>query len=470
MDEKNVALDSLDVTRIEDSAGTRAELHRILGPLDGLAIVVGVVVGAGILRTPGLIAGYLGDPLLILGVWLLGGISTALTALVLAELGAMIPAAGGKYAYVRHAYGDAAGCFAGWGEVLLNRSFTGASKAVLIGQYAVMLAGGRGSPRVVAAAVMVAFLFLHLRGIRAGRAFQNASTILKVGLLAVLVGAGFLWGGGASWSPPAAAAAPPAHGLLLGVGLALQSVFFTYYGAEASLQVSEELREPGRSVPLMLLLGVASVTLLYLLINVAFLNTLTPAAMADSQLVARDVLAKVLGERSGIAVAVVALVILISSLNYNFFGTPRVLYGLARDGLAPRMFNRVNAAGTPTAGLYLTFALIFVLAASGTFELLLRFMSFLTLVVDGLALTTVFVLRRREPTRPRPFRVPLYPLVPAIAVAFYAALIVLIAVTQPRLALGGTALLAAVAVSAWIATRQRATPSAATGASTGPDT
>jgi len=454
MDEKNVALDSLDVTRIEDSAGTRAELHRILGPLDGLAIVVGVVVGAGILRTPGLIAGYLGDPLLILGVWLLGGISTALTALVLAELGAMIPAAGGKYAYVRHAYGDAAGCFAGWGEVLLNRSFTGALKAVLIGQYAVMLAGGRGSPRVVAAAVMVAFLFLHLRGIRAGRAFQNASTILKVGLLAVLVGAGFLWGGGASWS--SAAAAPPGQGLLLGVALALQSVFFTYYGAEASLQVSEELREPGRSVPLMLLLGVAVVTLLYLLINVAFLNALTPASMAGSQLVARDVLAMVLGEWSGVAVAVVALGILISSLNYNFFGTPRVPYGLARDGLAPLAFTRVNAAGTPTVGLYLTFTLIFVLAASGTFELLIRFMSFLTLVVDGLVLTTVFVLRRRESARPRPFRVPFYPLVPAIAVAFYAALIVLIGVTQPRLALGGTALLSAVAVGAWIATRRPA--------------
>ena len=105
---------------------------------------------------------------------------------------------------------------------------------------------------------------------------------------------------------------------------------------------------------------------------------------------------------------------------------------------------------------HLTFTLIFVLAASGTFELLIRFMSFLTLVVDGLVLTTVFVLRRRESTRPRPFRVPFYPLVPAIAVAFYAALIVLIGVTQPRLALGGTALLADVAVSAWIATRQRA--------------
>ncbi len=429
------------------------ELHRILGPLDGLAIVVGFVIGAGILGTPGLIAGYLGDPRLILGVWLFGGVSTALTALVFAELGAMIPAAGGKYAYVRQAYGDTAGCFAGWGELLLTRSFGGAAKAVLIGQYVVILAGGRGSSRLVAAAVTVAFLFLHMRGIRAGRAFQNASTVLKVGLLAVVVGAGFLGGDGVSWS--SAAAAPPAQGLLPGLVMAFQLVFFTYYGAEASLQVSEELREPGRSVPLMLLFGVAAVTLLYLLLNVAFLNTLTPAAMAGSQLVAQDVLAKVLGGRSGVVVAVVALGIVVSSFNYNFFGPPRIPYGLARDGLAPRMFTRVNAAGTPTAGLYLTSTVIFAVAASGAFELVLRFMSFLALVLDGLVLTTVFVLRR-DSTRPRPFRVPWYPLVPAMAMALYAALIVLIGITQPSLAFGGTTLLAAVAAGAWIATRQRA--------------
>ena len=431
-----------------------AELHRILGPRDGLAIVVGFVIGAGILGTPGLIAGYLGDPRLILGVWLFGGVSTALTALVLAELGAMIPAAGGKYAIVRQAYGDTAGCFAGWGEFLLSRSFGGAAKAVLIGQYVVILAGGRGSPRLVAAAVTVAFLFLHVRGIRAGRTFQNASSVLKAGLLAVVVGAGFLGGDGASWS--SAAAAPPAQGLLPGLVLAFQLVFFTYYGAEASLQVSEELREPGRSVPLMLLFGVAAVTSLYMLLNVAFLNTLTPAAMAGSPLVAQDVLAKVLGGRSGAAVAVVALGIVVSSFNYNFFGAPRIPYGLARDGLAPRMFTRVNAAGTPTAALYLTSTLIFVVAALGAFELVLRFLSFFALVMDGLVLTTVFVLRRREPTRARPFHVPLYPLVPAAAVALYATLIVLIGITQPRLAFGGTALLAAVAAGAWLATRQRA--------------
>lgn len=426
-------------------------LHRVLSTADGLAIVVGVVIGAGILRTPGLIAGYLGSPWLILAVWVFGALPAALAALVLAELGAMIPAAGGKYAYVRAAYGDAAAAFAGWGEVLLNRSFTGALKAVLIGEYLVLLAG-RGSAQVLGAGVALAFLFVHLPGVREGRRFQNVSTILKVALLFAIVGAGFLFGDGASWQDGASVL--PAQGLLLGLVLAMQSTFFTYYGSESSLQMAEEMREPARAVPRMLLLGVGTVTALYLLINAAMLHALPPAAMAGAELVARDVLTLGLGSLGGTAVAVVALGILLSSINYNFLGTPRVPYGLARDGLAPRAFLRVNEGGTPTAGLYLTAGLIFVLTASGTFELLIRFMSFFTLVVDGFVLTTIFVLRRRRPDAARPFRVPGYPFVPAAAVLLYASLVVVIAVTQPQLAAGAVLLLVAVGLAAWYLTRR----------------
>jgi APA family basic amino acid/polyamine antiporter len=427
-------------------------LHRILGPFDGLAIVVGVVIGAGILRTPGLIAGYLGDAWLILALWMSGGVIASLAALVLAELGAMLPAAGGKYAFVRAAYGDAAGAFAGWAELLCNRSFTGAVKAVLIGEYVVLLAGGRGDARLIGAAVTLGYVLLHWRGIRAGRGFQNLSTVLKVVLLFAMVAAGFLFGDGASWQ--AGAAAAPAQGLLLGLVLAAQSVFFTYYGAEASLQMAEEMKNPQRVVPRMLLFGVGTVTLLYLLINTSFMHALTPAEMAGSGLVARDVLTLGLGPWGGAAVAVVALGILLSSLNYNFLGTPRIPFGLARDGLAPRTFLRVNEGGTPTSALCLTGALIFVLAVSGTFELLIRFMSFLTLVVDGIVLTTLFALRRRLPDRPRPFTVPWYPVLPGLVLLMYTALIVLIIVTQPELALGGAALLVTVGAASWVWTRR----------------
>jgi APA family basic amino acid/polyamine antiporter len=262
-----------------NAAAARPELKKILGAGDGLAIVVGVVIGAGILGAPGLIAGYLGDPTVMLAVWVFGGVSVALSTLILAELGAMIPRAGGKYAYVRAAYGDRAGCFAGWAEVLLNRSFTGALKAVLLGQYVAALLGF-GSPQLYVVLLVAGFLALHLGGLRAGKTFQNLSTVIKVVLLLGIVAAGFIFGNGAAWH--AAAPFAPKQGAFLAIALAYQSVFFTYYGVETSLQMSEELRDPARSVPRMLLYGAASITALYLLINLAFLHTVTPAEMAGS--------------------------------------------------------------------------------------------------------------------------------------------------------------------------------------------
>jgi APA family basic amino acid/polyamine antiporter len=427
------------------------ELKKILSAGDGLAIVVGIVIGAGILGGPGLIAGYLGNPAVMLAVWAFGGFSVALSTLILAELGAMIPRAGGKYAYVRAAYGDTAGCFAGWAEVLLNRSFTGSLKANLLGTYVATLLGF-GSPKLYIALLVVGFLVLHLGGLRAGKTFQNVSTVIKVALLLGIIVAGFIFGNGAAWRTVAPFA--PAQGAFLAIALAYQSVFFTYYGVETGLQMSEELRDPARSVPRMLLYGAATITGLYLLINLAFLQTLTPAEMAGSKLVARDVLARGLGDAAGVAVTIAAIVILVSSINVNFMGTPRIAFGLARDRLAPEAFARVSERGTPTAGLVLTAAIIFGLAVSGTFELLIRFMSFFTLIVDGLVLTTIITLRRRAPEANRPFRVPAYPLVPAVAIALYVAVLAIIIATQPKLALGGGVVLLLVAAGAWLGTRR----------------
>ena len=429
------------------------ELKKILGSGDGLAIVVGVVIGAGILGGPGLIAGYLGNPVAILAVWLFGGVSVALSTLILAELGAMIPRAGGKYAYVREAYGDRAGCFAGWAEVLLNRSFTGALKANLLGIYVARLIGV-GSPKLYVTLLVGGFLALHLGGLRAGKNFQNVSTVIKVLVLVAIVGAGFAFGNGASWQNVAPFA--PKQGAFLAIALAYQSIFFTYYGVETSLQMSEELRDPARSVPRMLLYGAATITALYLLINLAFLHTLTPAEMAGSELVARDVLARGLGNAAGVAVTVAAIAILLSSINVNFMGNPRVAFGLARDRLAPRAFANVSERGTPTAALILTGGLIFALAVSGTFELLIRFMSFFTLIVDGIVLTSIIALRRRAPDANRPFRVPAYPLIPLLAIALYATVLIIIVVTQPKLALGGLGVLLIVAIGAWVGVKPKA--------------
>ena len=135
----------------------RYQLRRVLRVRDGMAVTVGIVIGAGILRTPGLIAGHLGNAWLILGAWFFGGVVVALSTLVLAEMAAALPEAGGKYVYARHAWGDTMGFLAGWSELLVSRGFSGAVKAVAIAEYIRILTGGRGSVGLLALAVCVAF-------------------------------------------------------------------------------------------------------------------------------------------------------------------------------------------------------------------------------------------------------------------------------------------------------------------------
>ena len=292
-----------------------SEMKRVLRVRDGLAITVGIVIGAGILRTPGLIAEYLGNGWLILSVWVLGGVVAALSTLVLAEMAAALPKAGGKYVYAREAFGPVGGLRGG-----------------LVG------AAGDGS-----------------------------------GLIA----------------PPTVQ-----HASLLGFALAYQSVAFAYYGWEDAAKMAEEIRDPGRSLPRILIGGVVVVAVLYLLVNTAYLAALTPQEMAGSELVARDAVQGVFGNTAATFVVVASLLILISSGNVNFLGMPRVAFALARAGLAPKVFRYVSPRGTPVAGLLLIGTLILVLASTGALEFLIQFMMLVAISVDLMVLSAFFRLRR----------------------------------------------------------------------------
>jgi APA family basic amino acid/polyamine antiporter len=408
------------------------------------------------------VAGYLGRPWLILAVWLLGGLVAGLNTLLLSEMAAALPSAGGKYVYAREAWGPAAGFVAGWAEVLVARGFSGAAKAVVIAEYLGLLVHGVNVP-VAAGTVVVLFTALHLAGVRTGRTFQNVTTVVKVGLLVVIAGAGLAAGlgaGGGSAGDAAARATASGTGVLasvtlLGFALAYQNVAFAYYGWEDAAKMAEETRDPGRSLPRILLGGAAAVALLYLLINGSFLAALTPEQMAGSKLVAREAVAGTFGRASGTFVIVAGLLILLSSLNVNFLGMPRVTLALARDGLAPRAFTRVGERGTPVAGLLFIAAVLFVLAITGAFEWIIRFMMLVAISVDTMVLTGFFRLRRSRPDLTRPMRVPGYPWLPALAILLQVLILAAIVGTQPRLALGGGAMLLALVVAGILTARRR---------------
>jgi APA family basic amino acid/polyamine antiporter len=429
------------------------QLKRVLRVRDGWAVTVGIVIGAGILGTPGIIAGHLGDPWVILAMWGFGGVVAALSTLVLAEMAAALPEAGGKYVYARHAWGDTMGFVAGWSELLVSRGFSGASKAVLIATYILMLNGNRGSVPIVAFAVVLGFFLLHTRGLKASTTFQNVTTAIKVLIVTAIAGAG-IWGGDMAGFTAEPLFTSGETAGLLGYALAYQAISFAYYGWEDAAKMAEEVKDPGTALPRILLGGALAVMVLYLLMNVSFLAALTPAEMAGSDLVAADAIASVFGSSAGTVIIVASLLILVSSANVNFLGLPRVAYGLARHGLAPRAFTKVDARGTPRNALYLISAWIGLLALSGAFELLIRFMMTVAITVDTMVLLGYFKLRASQPDLERPFRMPGHPWLPGLTIVLYIGILVILVWTQPMLAAGAGAMLAAMLVAGLITTRR----------------
>ncbi|MGD2122224.1 MAG: amino acid permease [Gemmatimonadota bacterium] len=425
-------------------------LLKILRVRDGLAVTVGIIIGVGILRTPGLIAGYLGNPWAMLGVWAFGGVVVILSTLVLAEMAAALPQAGGKYVYAREAYGPRVGFVVGWSELLVTRGFSGAAKAVVIAEYLVLLMG-RGSVPILAATVVLAFFLLHTGGLRAGRDFQNISTAAKI-LFILAIGAAGVLGGDGSGFFTGMEVSPEFSGWL-GLALAYQAIAFTYYGWEEPAKLAEETLDPGRSLPRILVGGAGAVAILYLLINLAFLSALTPEEMAGSPLVAADALHATFGGAAGTFVTVASLVILLSSLNVQFLGMPRVVLGLAREGMAPPGFTRVSSRGTPQPALVFITVILLGLAVTGAFEFLMRFMMAVAFAVDLVVLAGVFWLRRRMPDLHRPLHVPLYPWLPVITVLLYFIVLATIIATQPGLGLGAATMLGGLGLAGWITLR-----------------
>ena len=425
-----------------------SEMKRVLRVRDGLSITVGIIIGAGILRTPGLIAEYLGNGWLILAVWVLGGIVAGLSTLVLAEMAAALPEAGGKYVYAREAFGPVAGFVAGWSELLVSRAFSGAIKAVAIAEYLIILTGS-GSVRILATGVVVGYVILHMGGLKVGTAFQNVTTVIKVVVLAAIAAAGIAAGDGSGL----VAVPTVAHASLLGFALAYQSVAFAYYGWEDAAKMAEEVRDPGRSLPRILIGGAAAVAVLYLLVNTAYLAALTPDEMAGSELVARDAVQGVFGDTAATFVVIASLLILISSCNVNFLGMPRVAFALARAGLAPKVFRYVSPRGTPVAGLLLIGVVILVLASTGALEFLIQFMMLVAISVDLMVLSAFFRLRKLRPELERPMKLPGGRWTAGVTIVLYLLILGIIVGTQPWLAVGGVVILGGLAVAGTVTAR-----------------
>ena len=415
---------------------------------DGLALVVGIMVGSGIFRTPGIVASTTGRPALTFVAWALGGAVGLLGALVYAELATRHPHAGGKYVYARESFGRRAAFVIGWVEALGTYCAAIAAVAVVCGDYLGRLLGW--PPRVASLTgvlLVVALTAVHLIGVRLGTIAQNLVTGAKVlALLGVLVVAAVA-GSGAGWSG-SLPGAPTGSAIFGAMAVAFQSVIWSYYGYPDAAKIAEELKDPDRSLPRVFLGGIATVTALYLLLNAAFLHVLPFERIATSTLVAGDAAEAMFGPRAGAVMSALALLVMLASLNGNLFVTPRVVFGLSRDGLGPRVLSRVNPGGTPWTALLLVSVIAVVLAATGTFERLLALAITFILVTDGFMVLVLFRLRAAQPAAP--FHVPLYPLVPLLFLGTYLLLLVGVLLEQPVLTLAALGALALVSFLSWL--------------------
>jgi APA family basic amino acid/polyamine antiporter len=427
------------------------ELKKSLRLFDGLAMVVGIMVGSGIFRTPGLVAAQLGRPWLTFIAWVLGGALALLGALCFAELATRYPRAGGKYVYVREAFGTRAAFVVGWVEGVAIYPVAIAAIAVVAGEYTGRLAGlGPGDTRWVGAGMAALFTAINLAGVASGRWAQNLATTAKVLALAGVVVLAFSAGSGVGWHSTLPTA-PSGTAALVALAVAFQAVIWTYYGYLDVAKIAEEVVDPGRTLPRILLGGIGTASALYLLLNAAFFQVLTIDQVAASNLAPGDVAAVLTGARGGTVVAALAVLVVLASLNGNIFVTSRVIFGLARDGLGPRALALVNRGGTPWVAMLVVGVVTIALAASGTFESLLGFAITVVLVIDSLAVVSLFRLRARQAEAP--FLVPLFPAVPLLFVAVYAAIFVGTVVARPGLVVVALALLAAAYGLSWTVER-----------------
>ncbi len=392
-------------------------------------MVVGIMVGAGIFRTPGIVAAQLGRPWLTFVAWIAGGALAFLGALLFAELATRLPRAGGKYVYARAAFGPRAAFVVGWVEALGIYAAAIAAIGVAAGEFLVRLTGWPAAAAPWTGVGFVAlFTVINLVGVASGRWVQNLVTAAKVVALGGVVVIALAHGNGSGW-----------HGVLPGaprgaavwgaMAVAFQSVIWTYYGYVDAAKIAEEVVDPGHTLPRVFVGGIALAAVLYLLLNAAFFNVLPLERVAASNLVAADAAIAIFGARGGTVIAGLALIVVLASLNGNVFVTPRVLFGMAREGLAPATLTRVNRGGTPWVAMLAVGAVALGLAATGTFGDLLSLAIVLILVIDGFVVSALFRLRARASEAP--FRVPFFPALPVLFLLVYAALFVGTALAQP---------------------------------------
>lgn len=441
-------------------ASATPTLVKGLSRLDAVLLLVGGVIGSGIFLTAGQIATSLRRPGLFLLVWIAGGAISLLACFAVAELSAMFPEAGGPYIYLREAYGELPAFLYGWMILTVAQTGTIAALGAGFAQYlGAVIPGIVNAPplfviagyamtwsKVIAVGAIATLTVVNILGLRLGSDFVNVATWLKFLPMAGLVVAGLLFGKG-DWrhfTTPAADAPVGALALAAGTGAALIAVLFAYDGWVYITWVASEVKDAARNLPIALILGIAIIAGTYVMMNVMYLYALPLDAIIASNAVVSDAAAKLFSPRLGFWFALVVAISVLGAMGSAILCTARIFYAMAQDGL---FFQRVVEVHpkyrTPAISLAVQGAWSIVLALAGKYDQLFAYAIFMMIVGYLATVAALFILRRKLPNHPRPYRCLGYPWVPAAYLVVAGLWVINTIYSRPVESLGGLAIVAA---------------------------
>lgn len=383
---------------------------RILGVIFGLAVGIGSMIGAGILRTPGSVALAVPSYWCIIGLWGFAGLHALLSANIFAELFTAVPCAGGPYVPVRQAFGELPALLVGSCDALNSAASTAALALAGVDFLALAWPGLASHAISIAVALILALFAINALGVREGRAAQVTMTAIKIGIVLLIALAALLL-------PPA----PAANHRLLGgaVGLAgliaaYQLISGAYSGWPNPVYFAEEDVAPARNLPRALYGSILAVAALYLLINFVLLRVNNVVQLGAQEIPVGALIDRLAGPIGPVLLGVTGFILILGCCHGGLMVAPRIIYGLSRDGLLPAAGGQVGRSGTPQIGLALITVASAALAYTGTFEAAFRLVATTGVALAFLLDLAFFTLRVREPALVRPYRARGYPLLPVL--------------------------------------------------------
>ena len=396
------------------------DLRKALGVFDGIAILVGITIGAGIFSTPQIIAGYLGSFPIIIFFWIVVGIFVFVGGLIYAELGTRLPNTGGEYVYINRCFGPFAGFMFGWSQLFIIRTSPAAGLAIITVNYLGYFVGlKQWTQTAVALAVIAFFGVLNYIGVQRASVYQKVSTVLKIGGIFALVILGLILVQGHENMLNTEAEPIGGLGPFGNTIAALMLIAFSYIGWDRVGYVAGEMKNPRRTVPLSLILGLGTIVIVYVLTNWVYHQTLGMEAMQKSTIVASDVAIRLMGPVGAAFIAILVMISTTGSINGTMMSAPRAYYAMARDGLFFKWLNFVHPKyRTPShAILAHCFWAAVILLVRKTFETIVAGMVFAILIFLIFNILALFKLRRQNVGGSSVFKVPFYPWLPILFLA-----------------------------------------------------